>query len=174
MFRPWRQTTEEVTAVDVRDLSRGGVLPVRTRSIEFGYTSGGEYVRQSVEVTWSPCHFGGERAWFGCPICGRRVAILYCIDGLACRTCHGLYFECQRTRGKSSARIKLQRLRERLGGSANLSEPFPARPYRMRHKTYERLRLQAKELERRYVTGVLVVLQRLRAEQAAGARWPQR
>ncbi len=39
----------------------------------------------------------------------------------------------------------------------------------MRHKTYERLRLQAKELERRYVTGVLVVLQRLRAEQAAGA-----
>jgi hypothetical protein len=32
-----------------------------------------------VRLKWTPCHYGGSRAWLLCPIanCGRRVAILY-------------------------------------------------------------------------------------------------
>jgi hypothetical protein len=33
----------------------------------------------AVLLEWTRCHYGGERAWFRCPVigCGRRVAILY-------------------------------------------------------------------------------------------------
>src|SRR5437763_483333 len=39
-------------------------------------------IEEVVPLTWTPCHFGGERPWFLCPgavrgrYCGRRVAVL--------------------------------------------------------------------------------------------------
>jgi len=44
-------------------------------------------------------HFGGERVWFGCAACDRRVRILYRPAGgraWACRTCWGLTYESRR------------------------------------------------------------------------------
>jgi hypothetical protein len=43
--------------------------------------------------TWP--HFGGKRAWFACPQCGRRVGMLYqplAGDPWACRRCHALAY----------------------------------------------------------------------------------
>jgi hypothetical protein len=37
------------------------------------------------------------------------------------------------------ARHKAQSIRERLGGSANMTEPFPEKPKGMHCRTYERL-----------------------------------
>ena len=40
-------------------------------------------VKQRIPIQWTPCRFGGERAWFICDVmtsgihCGRRVAKLY-------------------------------------------------------------------------------------------------
>jgi hypothetical protein len=38
-----------------------------------------EYVEQPVRLTYTEPNYGGERAWFVCPVvsCGRKVAILY-------------------------------------------------------------------------------------------------
>ena len=150
-----RSTTDELPAIDVRHLARRGDLRGHVT-----LRCGGRSL--SVSLTRTPCHLGGERAWFRCPSCGRRAAILYLGANLVCRQCLGLYYECQRSRGRWSALTKLQRLRVRLGGSANLTEPFPERPKYMRRRTYDRLRQQADALEAAYVEVMCGELKRLR------------
>ena len=55
-----------------------------------------------VQLATTPCHFGGIRYWFTCPLsvngvyCGRRVAKLYCAPGrnyYGCRQCYDLSYE---------------------------------------------------------------------------------
>ena len=56
-----------------------------------------------------------------------------------CRSCHGLQYKSQYESGWSRAISRAQKLRIRLHGSANLLEPFPARPKHIQHRTYRRL-----------------------------------
>ena len=178
-MRSSRLTTNELPSIDVRHLSRQGAMATGLRStmswrggnrisIEARETqvvlATGSKHRQVIDLMWTSCTLGGARVWFRCPACKRRVAILYLGGSFACRVCHGLYYECQRTRGRCSARIKRQRLRHRLGGSADLLEPFPDKPKRMRHKTYDRLHRQADTLERAYLGEMMSWLIRMNAE----------
>lgn len=73
-----------------------------TRINEF--TGAKESITQEVQIVWTPCHFGGRRWWFLCPLvhqgmtCGRRVSILYLGRGkhFGCRHCYNLtYRSCQ-------------------------------------------------------------------------------
>lgn len=67
-----------------------------------------------IPLTTTPCHYGGERYWFICPMsrngayCGRRVGTLY-KDGdyFACRHCYDLTYESRKLSGyaKSLGRI---------------------------------------------------------------------
>ena len=42
---------------------------------------------QSIRVSWTPCHFGGDRPWLHCTHCDRRVARLFKgFGGYCCRT----------------------------------------------------------------------------------------
>jgi hypothetical protein len=60
----------------------------------------GQDVEYLVLIEWTPCEFGGSRAWFLCPArgCGRRVAILYSGTTFACRKCHKLIYQSQKQR----------------------------------------------------------------------------
>jgi hypothetical protein len=105
---------------------------------------GGEWedVRETVALEWTPCNFGGERPWFLCPGagCGRRVAVLYGPGRyFLCRHCYDLRYRSQREDSMYGALRRAQKIRERLGGSANMTEPFPEKPKGMHWKTYERL-----------------------------------
>jgi hypothetical protein len=77
-------------------------------NIRFHYTSTkrdtGEKTKYDykVQLTTTPCNFGGVRYWFLCPLtkngvyCGRRVAKLYCVPGAnyyGCRHCYNLSYE---------------------------------------------------------------------------------
>ena len=93
------------------------------------------------------CHLGGRRAWFRCAVysngryCGRRVGLLYGAGELfACRRCYGLAYASQREAPMHRGVNRAQKIRMRLGGSANLCEPFPEKPKRMHWRTYHRLR----------------------------------
>jgi len=55
-----------------------------------------------VRLTSTPCHYGGVRWWFICPLsrngvyCGRRVGVLYLGKYAGCRHCYDLTYEsCQ-------------------------------------------------------------------------------
>ncbi len=48
-----------------------------------------------VSLVTTPCNFGGVRYWFGCPLCGRRVGVLYMAPGdtkFYCRHCNNLSY----------------------------------------------------------------------------------
>jgi hypothetical protein len=112
--------------------------------------SGGEVnwtdVDYGIQLTRTPCRFGGERTWFLCPGrgCGRRVAKLYCAGRYyVCRHCGDLAYSSQREDAGDRALRRAQAIRKQLGGSASMYDPFPHKPKGMHWRTYERLRAQA-------------------------------
>lgn len=54
-----------------------------------------EALGQEIDITTTPCHFGGRRFWFICPSCGKKVGTLYLPpvgNKLLCRKCHNLAY----------------------------------------------------------------------------------
>jgi hypothetical protein len=105
-------------------------------------------VYRDIRLEWSPCYYGGCRPWFRCPeeTCGRRVAVVYfqagaCSDfRFACRHCHNLAYASQGLPAHLRALRRAQAIRLRLGGTANMYDPYPAVPKGMHWRTYDRLR----------------------------------
>jgi hypothetical protein len=107
-------------------------------------------IQQRVPISLTACHLGGVRPWFICSVycdgryCGRRAAILYGTGELfACRQCYGLAYASQQQTPLHRGLHKARKIRMRLGGSADLLEPFPARPKGMHRRTFQRLRARA-------------------------------
>lgn len=55
-----------------------------------------------IELTTTPCHYGGVRYWFVCPLskngryCGRRVGVIYSIGKwFGCRHCGEIAYQAQ-------------------------------------------------------------------------------
>lgn len=112
------------------------------------YSCDGEPVQYEVLFDWTPCNYGGERQWFKCPKCYRRIATLY--QGgkyFLCRHCLNLAYESQNESDADRIMRKAQNIRERLGGSGSMAEPFPSKPKGMHWKTYLRLKNEADRYE---------------------------
>ncbi|MGH7641213.1 MAG: hypothetical protein ACREOL_09965 [Candidatus Dormibacteria bacterium] len=105
--------------------------------------------RFGMDITYTRPHFGGQRPWWVCPGCASRRAKLY-QDGhqVRCRVCLGLAHESQREDAWHRAVTRARAIRLRLGGSASLLEPFPAKPRGMRWDTYDRLLAEALRADR--------------------------
>ena len=114
--------TNESMPLDIRKITRKGLLrtgmsfswqwlvndlPVAGISIKVVFDQGmvlswrvrrtGEVVEQRVQTQTSPCHMGGNRHWFTCPRCSKRVAVLYAPGRyFACRQCGGLGYATQK------------------------------------------------------------------------------
>jgi hypothetical protein len=151
----WSRAGREVASI--RALVVGHDHPERILLL-FRYRNGPsaewEDVQQPVALEWTPCNFGGERPWFVCPgvvngvACGRRVAVLHAAGKyFLCRHCYDLSYQSQRDNKMYRALHRAQKIRERLGGSANMMEPFPERPKGMHHETYMRLFWEHHEAE---------------------------
>jgi hypothetical protein len=144
-----------------------GLRPERV-ILRYRYRSGqgGEWedMWEPVSLEWTACNFGGERPWFVCPGegCGRRVALLYGPGRyFLCRCCYDLVYESQRENGMTRALRRAQTIRERLGGSANMTKPFPVKPNGMHWETYERLWWEHDEADMEQLVGLREWLDRL-------------
>lgn len=78
--------------------------------VRLQYTHGSvekENMDYKVELTTTPCRYGGKRYWFICPLsknrmyCGRRVGVLFCIGKwFGCRHCGEIAYAKQMEGGK--------------------------------------------------------------------------
>jgi hypothetical protein len=153
-LRSGRETGSIQGVVSVGDLPDQVTLLYRHRR---GLGGEWEDVREPVELAWTACNFGGQRPWFICPgaDCGRRVAVLYGPGKyFLCRHCYNLVYESQRENEMHRALRRAQAIRERLGGSANMTKPFPGKPKAMHWKTYERLWWEHHEAEMEQLAGM--------------------
>jgi hypothetical protein len=120
-------------------------------------------VQEPVDLAWTACNFGGQRPWFICPGagCGRRVAILYGPERyFLCRHCYDLVYQSQRDNGIYRALHRAQYIRRQLGGSANMTQPFPEKPKGMHWSTYEPLFWKHHEAEMEQLVGMREWLER--------------
>jgi hypothetical protein len=133
----WSQDGEVVAWINVNTEADRVILSYKHRRNEEAWQSA-EY---PVAIEWTPCNYGGRRAWFRCPArgCGRRVAMLYGGTIFACRHCYQLAYESQREPAHYRALHRARAIRERVGGSGNMFEPFPPKPKGMQWCTYLRL-----------------------------------
>ena len=109
----------------------------------------GHTIPQRIRVSWTNVRLGGERPWFQCPHCQKRVAKLYnALGGYFCRGCVGNpIYASQALSAQARPHFQACKLRLRLGGEASPTAPLPERPRRMHRRTYERLKHRLLRLE---------------------------
>lgn len=144
----WMRGERETGNIGLRAESGQLVLVYRSRL----YGEEWEDVEEPVRLTWTPCNYGGQRPWFVCPgaNCGRRVGVIYGRGKyFLCRHCYDLAYESQRGVPRHRLLTKVQNIRQQLGGSRNVFEPFPMKPKGMHQSTYNKLRWRALSAESR-------------------------
>jgi hypothetical protein len=165
-----KDTTNNFRALDVRRLQQDGCLnPGKSftfnwfsNGMNFGsiqiYSHEGHIIlnyrhqrkgedwktqRYPVNLDWSDCHYGGQRAWFRCPTdgCNRRVALLYLGNSgiFGCRHCYKLTFACQRESKADRLARRADKIRDKLDWQRGILNPNGTKPKGMHWKTYWRL-----------------------------------
>jgi hypothetical protein len=109
-------------------------LTYRTRSGDEDWRT----VEELVPLTTTPVHLGGERVWFRCPGCDRRVRVLYGGHRFACRHCHRLFYTSQSEGPADRANRGMFRIVKKLDPAEHFSG-LPPRPKGMSWRTYQRL-----------------------------------
>lgn len=132
----YRQTIEDLSSLDIR-----GVKPIH----ELDY-----YLKKyKFALTYTRCNYGGKRYWFVCPVCERRVAILYRGNGAyACRKCQGLPYISQWRDKTARLRAKIADIRFKLEWEKDTF--WGPKPKGMRHTTFHRLVTELHELAQAY------------------------
>ena len=156
-----QRTGEVVGRVDYEVKAEGVCFSYRVRSNPSEAWRPYSYL---VPVTYTPCNYGGTRAWFNCPHCLKRVAVLYLDEQIACRTCHKLnYTSQQQTKGTWQERDRMNKVREKLGWPLVQDVLFRIKPKGMHYTNFERLCKEHDYYERRYLAGFMAVLDRLQS-----------
>ena len=92
---------------------------------------GGEWKQMdyAARLTYTACHYGGVRAWFRCPSCSRRCAVIYGPgDIFACRTGYRVAYNSQSEDFFGRMTRKAQNIQKWLGGKAGSAYAFPPKP----------------------------------------------
>ena len=137
----WLVCKREVASINIQVDFESMVLSYRMKSTD-------EVVEQRVQTQISPCNLGGQRHWFTCPRCSKRVAVLYAPGRyFACRQCGGLGYATQKEGVGDRAMTKADKLRKRLGWKAGIANPNTGKPKGMHWETYNRLKSDHDELK---------------------------
>lgn len=98
-----------------------------------------------IDIDYTRCNYGGERKWFICPHCFKRVGKLYLKGGIfKCRSCQKLNYSLQQENKNdySIRRIdhKIYKLQDKLKIERDILNVYCIqRPKGMHHKTFDKL-----------------------------------
>ena len=130
----WTVNDRPVGSIRIRVDRESLVLSYRMKST-------GKVVEQRVQTQTTPCHLGGQRHWFACPLCSKRVAVVYAPGRyFACRQCCGLGYATQKESAGDRAATRADKLRKRLGWEAGILNGAGGKPKGMHWKTFFRLK----------------------------------
>ncbi len=136
----WTRNGEKVASINVRTEADRAILDYKHQR------GGGEWKSENyaVRVEWTPCNYGGSRAWFRCPAvgCGRRVAILYGGTIFACRHCYRLAYSSQRENLDDRATRRADKIRDQLKWEPGILNGHGIKPKGMHCRTYQRLTIK--------------------------------
>lgn len=127
-------------------------------TLEFAVRNGDarREVIQVVNVVWRPCNLGGARAFFACPACMSRAAILYLrSERFACRTCQRVAYRSQSEDWLGRAWLRQSK------AEAKLADDWK-RPAGMRKATHARLMEVILQCEALRDEGLTLALRRWR------------
>lgn len=147
----WSRRGQDTGSVRFEVLS-GSIRLVYRKS-----SQGGEWrdVNEMVPLIETATQFGGCRQWFVCLSCNRRCRILYGGAHFRCRRCNRLKYETQYEPSFARAATRALKIRERLGGTGGIDDPFPLKPKGMHWKTYRRLEAQEERLQSAWAIGIM-------------------
>ena len=156
-----KATTEDYHRVDIRKWHRNGLLLPGTQFVhqwtlnwrvigEMKVHAGADdvtfsYRRQEVDhchrvqLSRTPCPFGGSRVWFFCPDCRRRSAVLYGGPRFICVRCRRVAYPSQRETAADRAARRAEKVRERFGWPPCFLDGAGGPPKGMHRRTYVRL-----------------------------------
>ena len=120
---------------ELRRINKAGQIPI----FNLNYTHNGKQYEYSIQLTGTPCYYGGLRYWWNCPNCDKRVGVLYCAGLYVCRHCIGANYKSQLIQPIDKHFKRIAELRQRLGWHGGLAHGMGDRPRYMHHKTYEKL-----------------------------------
>jgi hypothetical protein len=116
-------------------------------------------IDELVPFRYTVTRFGGRRQWLTCLRCGRRCRRIFGGRYFRCRQCHGLKYASRNESPAQRAMNRADRIANRLHdmwkGATKAKWEFPPKPYRMRWKTYRRVKQQYYELQGRWTSGVM-------------------
>lgn len=129
----WSRNGQQVASINFRVEGDALRLMYRSRRTGEGWKDH-DYV---VHLTYTPCNYGGRRAWFLCPCCGWRAAVLYGGSIYACRKCHQLAYKSQRETPGDRAINRAEKIRERLKWTPGILNGPEWKPKGMHWRTFE-------------------------------------
>jgi hypothetical protein len=138
----WSMETRELASVRYRTEPNGFRLLYRIRQPDESWRA----IDELVPFTETRNGFRGYRRWFRCLSCSRPCRVLYGGSHFRCRHCHGLKYQSQYERPLTRATNRAQKLRDRLGKTDAIDDPFPPKPKGMHWRTYRRLEALDHEL----------------------------
>lgn len=138
------QTPQVYYVINVRVEASQVILMFRQRAQGEDW----QEVEDSIGLTHTPCHFGGQRVWFLCPVCQQRAAVLRCQQShFVCRRCARVPYQSQSQTQTDRAIDRAWKIRRRLGGDSHWGTPVLVKPKGMHLKTFEQLQNQMEEAE---------------------------
>ncbi|MGS4916308.1 hypothetical protein [Mameliella alba] len=149
---------DRATQIDIRELVKlHGPLP---EVIDFE--------GERLVTAWTCTAFGGRRQWWLCPSCDRRCAIIYRRGTgplWGCRLCMGGRYASEHKSVQDRRIQKATKIRKKVGQtSGGLTAPFPIKPKGMHWRTYDQLRAEAQEIEKRVWAAEMAWLDRLKCK----------
>lgn len=149
----WSRNGKKEAAISVRTESDRVILTYRHQR------DGSDWKEQNypVRLAWTPCNYGGVRAWFVCPAqgCGRRVAKLFLGGSIfACRHCYRLAYACQRETADDRASRRADTIRDRLGWVPGILNGNGNKPKGMHWRTFQKLSAEHDAFVRESLVGM--------------------
>lgn len=133
--RQWISDGEVASSISVRVEKNKIYLIYRQRNHDKNWVD----KHYPIYLAWTSCNYGNSRPWFLCPICGRRVAILYSGKIFACRQCYQLAYPSQRETFPFRAARQVDKIRERLNWESRCLNSCGLKPKGMHTTTFKRL-----------------------------------